>query len=125
MVGAEEVLQVARCFLGQPLGDGEEEVLSILCQAALDRWRARLTGEEADCRGPLMVASAWTALGAMTGALEGSRPTPVSFTAGDLSVRQGEGVRGDALARSMARQAEGLMAPYVGDEAFAFLEVRG
>ena len=49
---------------------------------------------------------------------------PVSFTAGDLRVDRGS--RGmDACARSLGRQAEALMAPFVRDEAFAFWEVEG
>ena len=50
---------------------------------------------------------------------------PVSFTAGDL--RGGTGAAGgmDACARSLGRQAEALMAPFVRDEAFAFWEVEG
>ena len=49
---------------------------------------------------------------------------PVSFTAGDLRVDRGSGGM-DACARSLGRQAEALMAPFVRDEAFAFWEVEG
>ena len=72
----------------------------------------------------MAVAAAWTALSAVAGALEQSQPVPVSFTAGDLRVDRGSGGM-DACARSLDRQAEALMAPFVRDEAFAFWEVEG
>ena len=81
--------------------------------------------DEEDCRDLLVVASAWTALAAMTGALEASQPTPVSFSAGDLSVTAARGEGGNACAESLRRQAELVMTPYVQDGAFAFLEVEG
>ena len=61
----------------------------------------------------------------MTGALEQSQPTPLSFSAGDLTVRAREDRMGDACARSLQSQAERLMEPYVQDGCFAFLEVEG
>ena len=81
---------------GGPLTAGEAEVLSSLCGGALDQWRGRLRDEvdEEDCRDLLVVASAWTALAAMTGALEASQPTPVSLlrrgSVGDGGPGEGE-----------------------------------
>lgn len=127
MIERQEIVDVAAAFAGRTLTDGEGEVLSILCGGALDQWRSRLregVTEEA-CRELLVVASAWTALAAMTGAREAGQPTPSSFTAGDLSVTAGGAVDGNACAESLRRQAELVMLPYIQDGAFAFLEVGG
>lgn len=127
MIQEQEIMEVALCFAGRQLAEGEAQVLSVLCAAALDSWRGRLREEvaEEDIRDLLVVASAWTALAAVSGALEQSSPTPLSFSAGDLTVRSQEGQGGDACAKSLRNQAEALMLPYVRDEAFAFWEVRG
>ena len=113
---------MALCFAGRELTDGEENVLSILCGGALEQWLGRLREDvtEEDCQDLLVVASAWTALAGMTGALEQSQPTPLSFSAGDLTVRAREDRTGDACARSLQSQAERLMEPYVQDGCFAF-----
>lgn len=99
MAGREDVLAVAKTFAGRSLTEGEEEVLSLLCGAAWDRWKGLLREEvtEADCGELLTVAAAWTALSAV----------------------------GGALTQSLGRQAAALMAPFVRDEAFAFWEVEG
>ena len=96
MISRQAVLEVALCFAGRELTDGEENVLSILCGGALEQWLGRLREDvtEEDCQDLLVVASAWTALAGMTGALEQS-------------------------------QAERQMEPYVQDGCFAFLEVEG
>lgn len=127
MIQEQEIVEVALCFAGRQLTDGEAKVLSILCAAALDSWRGQLRQDVAEesIRDLLVVASAWTALAAVSGALEQSSPTPLSFSAGDLTVRSQEGQGGDACAKSLRNQAEALMLPYVRDEAFAFWEVRG
>ncbi|MFR2156796.1 MAG: hypothetical protein ACLS43_06575 [Evtepia gabavorous] len=100
----------------------EENVLSILCGGALEQWLGRLREDvtEEDCQDLLVVASAWTALAGMTGALEQSQPTPLSFSAGDLTVRAREDRTGDACARSLQSQAERLMEPYVQDGVLPF-----
>ena len=127
MISRQAVLEVALCFAGRELTDGEENDLSILCGGALEQWLGRLREDvtEEDCQDLLVVASAWTALAGMTGALEQSQPTPLSFSAGDLTVRAREDRTGDACARSLQSQAERLMEPYVQDGCFAFLEVEG
>ncbi len=123
----QEIVDVARCFAGRELTEGEGKVLSLLCAAALDSWKARLRPEVTpeQVRDLLVVASAWSALAAMTGALEQSSPTPLAFTAGDLTVRTREDRAGDACARSLQRQAEELMAPYAEDGGFGVWEVSG
>ena len=127
MIERQEIVDVATAFAGRELTDGEGATLSILCGGALDQWRGLLRENvtEEDCRELLVVASAWTALAAMTGAMEGSWPTPASFSAGDLSVTAGSAADGTVCAESLRRQAEVLMTPYIRDPSFAFLEVSG
>lgn len=64
MISRQAVLEVALCFAGRELTDGEENVLSILCGGALEQWLGRLREDvtEEDCQDLLVVASAWTAL---------------------------------------------------------------
>ena len=38
MISRQAVLEVALCFAGRELTDGEENVLSILCGGALEQW---------------------------------------------------------------------------------------
>ncbi len=127
MIQEQEIVEVALCFAGRQLTDGEAEVLSILCAAALTSWRQRLREDvlEENIRDLMVVASAWSALAGMTGAMEQSSPSPLSFSAGDLTVHAQQNQGGDACAKSLQSQAETLMAPYVQDGAFAFLEVQG
>lgn len=122
----EEILTVARCFSEREWTEAEEEIMTTLCQAALDRWTEKLREElePADCRGPLVTACAWSALAAMQTSLEAGGSFPVSsFTAGDLTVRRAGGR--NAASRSLEAQAQALMEPYLQDGAFAFLEVAG
>lgn len=128
MIPTQEILTIALCFVGKSLTPQEEQVLSDLCQAAGEQWYALLRDgvEIEDCRGAFLTASAWTALAAMSAALEQSSPTPLSFSAGDLSVQTGRSQADPgACARSLQVQAQALMAPYTRDLAFAFLGVEG
>lgn len=121
---SEDILTVALCFAGRELSEKEQGVLRTLCEAAEVRWKSRLREELSpeDCRGPFVTACAWTALAGFQGGMEAGRSAPVSFTAGDLTVRNGDA---DACGRSLEAQAQLLMEPYVEDGSFAFLEVRG
>ena len=103
MAGREDVLDLALAFAGRALTEGEEGVLSLLCETAWDRWAGQLRDGVTveDCGQVMAVAAAWTALSAMAGALEQSQPVPVSFTAGDLRVDRGSGGM-DACARAWA-----------------------
>lgn len=126
MITVNEVLTVAECFVSRTLTSAERTVLTQLCGAALERWRGQLregVGEE-DCRGAILAAGAWTALAGMTGAGESSNPSPVSFTAGDLTIHN-RSTSPSACAKSLQTQAEAIMAPFVQDRDFAFLEVAG
>lgn len=93
MAGREDVLDLALAFAGRALTEGEEGVLSLLCETAWDRWAGQLRDGVTveDCGQVMAVAAAWTALSAVAGALEQSQPVPVSFTAGDLRVDRGSG----------------------------------
>ena len=126
MIPVSEVLSVAECFVSRTLSTGEEGLLSNLCSTAMNRWEAQLRDgmEPEDCRGAFVAASAWTALAGMTGAGESTSPSPVSFTAGDLTVRNRDASASDC-AKSLREQAEAIMAPFVRDGGFAFLEVAG
>lgn len=121
----QEIVTVAQCFAGREFNEKELEVLAALCEEAAKQWREQLREdvEPEDCKGVFLTASAWTALAAMSEALEASQPVPVAFTAGELSVSGG--ADGSACAKSLARQARLLLEPYLEDSKFAFLEVRG
>ena len=82
-------------------------------------------GAFADCGDALTVACAWGALAAMETAWEHGSGRVVSFSAGDLSVRETAGQTAEESANALRRQAERLMAPYARDEGFAFWEVEG
>ena len=126
MITSREILDVALCFVDRELSEKELEILENLCRAAGENWAGQLRDElrPEDCRNAFTIASAWSALGLMLSAMEGTQPTPLSFTAGDLSVRTG-GEEGAATAKTLRAQADALMAPYLAHDLFAFLEVRG
>ena len=56
MISQQAVLEVALCFAGRELTDGEENVLSILCGGALEQWLGRLREDvtEEDCQDLLL-----------------------------------------------------------------------
>ena len=126
MMETSEVLAVAQCFLSRTLSQTESSVLGQLCGAAMDYWTAQLRDgvEPENCRGAFVAACAWTALAGMTGAGESASPSPVSFTAGDLTVHN-RSSSASANVRNLRAQAEAIMAPFVRDGDFAFLEVAG
>ena len=119
----EEIVMVAQSLAEREFRAGELAALSVLCEEARRQWEARLREEVQveDCRGIFTLACAWTALAALEETAEAGLPR--SFTAGELRVDRGSDSA--AGARSLRRQAELLMAPYVEDERFAFLEVMG
>lgn len=127
MTETESVLALARSFAGRSFTEDEETALAALVPAAVARWRARLrTDADGDPTQPLHIACAWTALAWLAGAARGGGAYDVlAFTAGEVSVRAGTAEGHDACVRSLLRQAEALMAPYVTDGAFFFEEVRG
>ncbi|MBR5534811.1 MAG: hypothetical protein IKU62_08200 [Ruminiclostridium sp.] len=124
----DEILKVARCFLGQTLTDGQEQVLQTLCEGAADQWEARLLDglTPEDCRKPFVTACAWTALSRLIPALEAGTSAPTSFSAGDLSVSVGTADEDGALrAVRLGQQAEAILADYTRDGGLVFLGVAG
>ena len=96
------------------------ELLRLLCGSAVSsltlRLRDGLTAE--DCGGDFIAAASLYALAALESAEAAGGVE--EFRAGDLTVKQG--ASGDAAAKSLEKQAERIIAPYVKDR-FAFLEV--
>ena len=107
----DEVLRLAAA-----LGKVEEsEELSLLCGAAVEELtgmlRAGVTPE--DCG----EAAAWMALGGVGAGGEDVE----SFTAGAVTIRQGDGA---ARRRALRMQAKQVMKPWLKDECFLFRGVR-
>ena len=113
MSGTQETaLTLARELSGA--GEAEEALLELLCQAAEQQWEKRLRP------------------GMTTEDCGKAFPCAVAFTAAaDLAAaRGGEGVSGFtaescALAESLRRTAERLMAPFAVPDDFCFRGVRG
>ena len=105
-------------------GEDEATLLVALCGAAIRRWRGRLreglTAE--DCGTAFACAAAFTAAADM---MAGGGGDVESFTAGQVSVKGRTAAETAALAASLRRAAEELMAPYTAPGDFAFLGVRG
>ena len=79
----QEIVTVAQCFAGREFNEQELAVLADLCAEAAKQWREQLREgvEPEDCRGVFLTASAWTALAAMSQALEASQPLPLGSSA--------------------------------------------
>ena len=123
MSGAQEtVLTLARELSGA--GEAEEALLELLCQAAEQQWEKRLrpgmTAE--DCGKAFPCAVAFTA--ARSAAARGGEGVS-GFTAGSVSVRIRGAAESCALAESLRRTAERLMAPFAVPDDFCFRGVRG
>ncbi len=119
----ETVLTLARELSGA--GEAEEALLELLCQAAEQRWNKRLrpgvTAE--DCGEVFPCAAAFTAAADLAAARGGDGVS--GFTAGSVSVRIRSAAESCALAESLRRTAERLMAPFAAPEDFCFRGVRG
>ena len=101
-----------------------EELLLPLLQAVSEQLSRRLREGVApeDCGPAFPLAAAMTVmdrLSAVTGGGSGGEVT--SFTAGDLTIRRESGNSG----KSLSAQAEGLLAPWLGDTGFVFQGVEG
>ena len=118
MSGTQETaLTLARELSGA--GEAEEALLELLCQAAEQQWEKRLrpgmTTE--DC------GKAFTAAADLAAARGGEGVS--GFTAGSVSVRIRGAAESCALAESLRRTAERLMAPFAVPDDFCFRGVRG
>ena len=118
-----EIVTVAQGLSEREFQETELEALTVMCEESVRRWQARLREDVVweEHKGVFILACAWSALAVWEEVSQAALPR--AFTAGALRVERG----GDssAGARSLERQAEVLMTPYVEDGAFAFLEVMG
>lgn len=113
----EKVLELAAA-LGKREADEE---LRTLCRAAVEELKGLLregvTPE--GCGGAFELGAAWLAL---SGADVAGGGEVESFTAGEVSIRRGDGRARREVLRLQARQ---VMRPYLRDEGFLFRNVRG
>lgn len=111
----EQVYAQAAALAGQQ-EQRQEELLRLLCSAAVTALEARLReGVSVDsCKADFVAAAALEALASLGEAGGELR----EFRAGDLTVKQG----GGSAARCLRRQAELMMAPYLRD-GFIFMGV--
>ena len=119
---SEQILALCRA-----MGARQEELLLPLVQAVEQQLAGRLKEgtTPADCGTAFPLAAAMTVmdrLSAVTGG--GSGGEVISFTAGDLTIRRESGNSGQS-GKSLSAQAEGLLAPWLKDGAFAFRGVEG
>ena len=108
---------VAMC---RQLGAGEDRdaLLRPLAAAAYEQMRLSLRAgvSETDCGSVFPLACAMTVMDTLQEMTGEDRVT--SFTAGEVTIRR-EGTS------PLARSARKLLAPWIADEGFCFLEVRG
>ncbi|MBQ6539818.1 MAG: hypothetical protein IJL71_02170 [Oscillospiraceae bacterium] len=103
-------------------GEESDELLGFCCAAErefVSRLRNTVTPEM--CRETLITASSMLAV-SMLGSVKDGGDDIVSYKAGDVEVKRGEVGSKSAGLRS---QAELLMHPYMNDDEFSFIGVRG
>ena len=112
----EEVVKLAAA-LGRQEETGE---LALLCSAAVEELTVMLREGVApeECGQAFPLAAAWLALGRAGTGEAGVE----SFTAGEVSIRKGDG---EARQKALRMQALQVMKPYQRDEGFLFRGVRG
>ena len=108
--------------LVRDLEEGQRELLQLLCGVAVTALEARLkTGIRVeDCEEAFLTAASLYALADLSTVLENLKVE--EFKAGDLTVKQGSGGNPEAICRTLQKQAELLMAPYLKDR-FCFAGV--
>ena len=118
----EEILALALRLGGRA---EDEEILRVLCQTAeaelAGRLRPGVTAE--DCGEAFPLAAAYWALAGLCAA--GQQGTVESFTAGDVTIRRGNGGTAADQAVALREQAERLLAPWAKDGGFCFQKVMG
>lgn len=119
----EEILELAKA-LGK-VGERDTETLKVLCRLALEELTGRLkegVGAE-ECAPALALAAAWMALADLCvgECVDGVE----SFTAGGLTIRRGEKTTPIERCAALRKRAELVLSPYLKDEQFSFLGVRG
>lgn len=119
----EQILHLATAIV-QP-SVSEKPLLEALCTAAEAEMTRRLqegvTPE--DCGDAFFCAAALLAAAGLLPCRSGGEVE--QFTVGDVSVKTGSGGQVCEAAAAMRRQAASMMAPYWGDNEFAFQGVRG
>ena len=122
-MSTETILTLAKVLTAA--GEDEEPLLEALCQAAERQWERRLrpgvTAE--DCGKAFPCAVDFTAAADLAAARGGEGVS--GFTAGSVSVRIRGAAESCALAESLRRTAERLMAPFAVPDDFCFRGVRG
>ena len=103
-------------------GQDQEELLLPLVQAVSEQLARRLREGTApeDCGHAFPLAAAMTVMDRLSGMGGGSAGELTSFTAGELTIHRQAG-----SGRSLSGQAEGLLAPWLGDTGFVFQGVDG
>jgi hypothetical protein len=104
-------------------GEESEELLGFCCSAEnelISRLRSTVTPEM--CRETLITASSILAV-SMLGYTKSGTGDVTSYRAGDVEVRRDGS--GGSSSGELRRQAELLMYPYIDDDDFSFLGVRG
>ena len=117
----DEILAFAK-MAGQ-VEEGEEELLSLLCQVAERELASKLKNgvKPEDCAGAFVIAAAWLALSLLCVSRQEDRVE--SWSVGEVSVKRGADAAEQAAV--YRGQAERLMQPYCEDDGFAFIGVRG
>lgn len=114
---SEEILALCRA-----MGAGQEELLLPLALAVEKQLAGRLKEgvSPEDCGTAFPLAAAMTVMDRLSKLGGGSVGEMTSFTAGDLTIHRQAG-----SGRSLSGQAEGLLAPWLGDTGFVFQGVEG
>lgn len=109
--------------LCRAMGAGPEELLLPLAQAVERQLAGRLREGVApeDCGSAFPLAAAMTAVDRLS-AMTGGGGGVTSFTAGELTIRREQGGTGR---KGLSDQAEGLLAPWLGDTGFMFQGAEG
>ena len=104
--------------------EDQEELLLPLIQSVRRQLAGRLKEGllPEDCGPAFPLAAAMTAMDQLSG-MTGGGGNAVSFTAGDLTIRQEAG--GGGGNRALSAQADRLLAPWLGDNGFVFYGVEG
>lgn len=111
-------------------GEDQQELLRLLCTAAEEETRRKLTVPEdtPGCPEALLCAAAWLAAADFLGCQGAVQAGELqSFTVGEVSITQKESMESSGgSAQQLRSQAARILAPYCGgDGAFAFLGVPG
>ena len=119
----EQIVHLAEAIV-QP-SETERPLLTALCAAAGAEIEGRLRDgiSPEDCGDAFPCAAALLAAAGILSCRSGGDVE--QFSVGDVSLRTGGGGQVCEAAAAMRRQAASMMAGYWGDDAFAFLGVRG